>query len=1023
MRISAERHNLWGGVVEYSWTSGATFLSGTDSGNYNAGWFSIVSPFNGNVTTIKLNLGISTDVGTLRSDAFLAISSDLKTETTNFSENDFAAISTNSCGTTEYEVTMNFSDAELVGGATYYCYFVTKEENIYTTIRQRFYVETTSKGMIIGQVGQTSTEGRYTIPFEGTMTLKEDAKYRIKGLWPTDNVDCWLYSNPGNENKLWKKKIAETTDQLTNTRYLWETKLSESVKIMNVGNEQFIPIFTSDNSTGENVDYLSATTENYAANFSFLDRVNTAKIGSVALMTTYNNNNAYLNTYTYKDEYVGCFNNTPNAGDVFYFQQVKTVTFNKLVAVNGEDEVTEIYLAADGSDVITLPTDYAYSVNGQEELNAVEAAAAITAYGSEDITVTVNENPDRKITYNLVWDGSSDVIITEESVVMKNGELASEHLPNKMNNDFATLSYSPEVLAAGTSEITVTATWNGPFQLSNSDAPKYYTVGMHSAHEANNYIWKNNDGSLSAHSVKTDAYAELSNANLFYFSGNPYNGITITSKNGGSVNKVDDQNTQATVGSGDTKYVPVASTENGKTIANGYACFQVKDGNVFLAFSSDNNGVANSGNEAASGSTCWFIPAGQYYLNALDELSVNAPANAVGTRTYLASLSEEEATAKKSEITAQRTAVVGNMYGDIAAYADARTILDEAASFELTTLESGYYYRVVSAVPGFNNTAAWYYNPATDNSHIVWAKEATNDAQQINSLFKFTANGDGWNIYSPNAQNSITTGNGNYNSQNASLGEVAAVTITPLEKAQFNLTQSGNNNPIHALGHSSGTGTSGNLIIWDGGAESASAWYIVKVEEVSVNLNEIGDSYYATLYAPFAYTVEGATAYTLTLNDQRTSLLLHEVEDHVPAGTAVVLISEQNATATLTLDPEHDYAAALLTALTGTYTAQAIPAGAQSSNYFLGKLNDVPGFYKYSGELLNLAANRAYLEMGSENASNGFSLTLSDDDITAIIDAVSSANGAPHYYDLQGRRVAAPQKGRIYIVNGKKTIF
>lgn len=165
------------------------------------------------------------------------------------------------------------------------------------------------------------------------------------------------------------------------------------------------------------------------------------------------------------------------------------------------------------------------------------------------------------------------------------------------------------------------------------------------------------------------------------------------------------------------------------------------------------------------------------------------------------------------------------------------------------------------------------------------------------------------------------------------------------------------------------------------------------------------------------------TAYTLTLNEQRTSLLLHEVEDYVPAGTAVVLISEQNATATLALAPEYDNEDAFPTALTGTYTAQAIPAGAGLSNYFLGKLSDVPGFYKCSGESLNLAANRAYLKMGSENASNGFSLTLSDDDITAIIDAVSSANGAPHYYDLQGRRVAAPQKGRIYIVNGKKTIF
>lgn len=1010
-----------GGVVEYSWTSGVSFPESDNDGNYNAHWFTFVAPFSGNVKTIRLALGTKGE----RKDAYIAISHDLKEIAANFTKDDFIAISNESSTTSGSDKTFTFDNAELIGGATYYCYFLTEENGSYTTKSQRFCVSETSGRMSIKPSNSDATTNSYTIPFEGTMTLKESAQYRIKGYKPKGGEACWIQSKDTDEDVLYKTEVSSVSinDLLTNTRYLWNVLSDNGVKLQNIGKNHYIPTITVNSNAGDgNVKFLTATGINDAAVFTVEDGLtvdNGNKIGEVKLKTSYGAGDTWLNTFSVNTTTVGVHNVDNFTGSNFLFQQVKTVTFNnEPVAVNGGEEVMVIYLAADGSDIITLPADYTYIIDGQDELHAVEAAAAIAAYGAKDINVTVNENPAREIFYKLVWDNAYEPIITAPAD-LKNGEYASEHLPSEMNNDCVTLSYSPEVLEAGINEIIVTATWSGPFQLSDADAPKYYTVGIHSNRETDNNILQNRDGNLFAQSVQTDAYAELSDDNLFYFSGNPYDGITITSKNGGIVNKNND-GSQATIGKGNSTFIPVAAKPDvNKTVADGYVCFQVKDvkdGRNFLNCDVNDENKIKGYDQADAGSTCWFIPAGQYYLNYMDKIGINAPVGAVGTTECIT----EEI---RTQLLAQNSAIQNNLYGELSAYATAKGLLDPIANSDVIELQDGYY-RVVNAVPGFNNTAAWYYDATVAQTRIRWAKAATTDAQQINSLFKFVAKDDAWTIYSPNAEQFITTGNGRANNTpNAELGEVDNVQITSLGSAQFNITQTGNNNPLHALNHSSGGGNNGDLIIWAGGLNSASAWYIVKVEKVTVALNEINGTRYATLYAPFAYTVEGATAYTLTLNEQRTSLLLHKVEGYVPAGTAVVLISEQNATATLTLAPEHDDAAALPTALTGTYTAQAISAGAESSNYFLGKLSDVPGFYKYSGESLNLAANRAYLKMGSENASNGFSLTLSDDDITAIIDAVSSANGAPHYYDLQGRRVAAPQKGRIYIVNGKKTIF
>ena len=119
----------------------ATFNTGnTASGsNYSTGWFSVVAPITGSFTSFTLGLGDGSggNITTYRTNAYLAISKDLKSSTTGFSESDFIAVSTNTCGTTAGSVTMTFTNVSLTGGRTYYFYFVTKSGTTYTTINQR----------------------------------------------------------------------------------------------------------------------------------------------------------------------------------------------------------------------------------------------------------------------------------------------------------------------------------------------------------------------------------------------------------------------------------------------------------------------------------------------------------------------------------------------------------------------------------------------------------------------------------------------------------------------------------------------------------------------------------------------------------------------------------------------------------------------------------------------------------------------------------------------------------------------
>lgn len=986
-----------------TWTSGVSLLTASSTGDYTTGWFSMVMPASGTMTYLRINLGTGSRD---RKDAYLAISKDLKSTTTGFSASDFVAISTNKCGTSDYDVTMTFNSGDLVGGSTYYFYWLTESNGTYTTVQQRYCMGNQNQGvkMSIGSVGSTTAQSTaYDPRFSCEMSVKDNVYYRMRALYPDDI--CYLYSNSSNENKIFK--IVNASTSLVTSRYVWKTTLgAKGIYIQNVGNSHYIAKI---NGSNDGATFLNATTIADADQFTIVANNPERDYnysGYIALKST-TNDNSYLNCYTTNQNYVGSFTAQDNKSGQFMFQQVKEVTFSEAVAVNGGDAVSTIYVAADGSDSFTLSSSKLYSINGAAAVTNTEAVAAIAAAGTSNITVTVSDNPTRNVTYTLKW--SDDTQISQVTNVVANlNASASEFLPSTMANDFVTLSYSPETITSETSEVVVTATWNGPFQLSSDVASaKWYTVGIHSSHEGANYIWKYDSDKLKAESVATDAYHLLNDANCFAFFGNPYTGINIYNKSAAKYVVKADNATQATFDATGTNFIPRASSVSGKTIANRYSCFLVSDGTFYLNCYADDNYKVNGWHDNDAGSTCWFIPAGQYYLNYIDGLALEAPIGAVGTSSYFTTVAN--AALAKSTLTSLRSIIADALYSDMATLATVNNQLDPVRNAGKIALTDGYY-RIVNAYSSFTNKPAMYF----DSSYrkIRWSVDA-NRENNINAIFKFarTEENNVYSIFSTNGQNYISNGGG-------ALGSTTAITTTEAASGtaqySFYLAEGYNNNHhyLHTLGHNSGAGTSGDLTAWDAGANTASAWYIVKIDELPLTLNEVGAASYATLYVDFPVAIpegnESTAIYTLSESD---GVYTCNKQTSVPPRTGIIIRDISKASSvTLSIPSTYNEATS---ALSGSFLGTTAP----SNCYIFSTGEEGLGFYPYaSGSAL--AANKAYLLTSS--GIRGFALSFNDTE-TGISETETFAKDSK-LFDLQGRHIAKPQHG-IYIVNGKKVLF
>ncbi|MBQ7741612.1 MAG: leucine-rich repeat domain-containing protein [Bacteroidaceae bacterium] len=182
-----------------------------------------------------------------------------------------------------------------------------------------------------------------------------------------------------------------------------------------------------------------------------------------------------------------------------------------------------------------------------------------------------------------------------------------------------------------------------------------------------------------------------------------------------------------------------------------------------------------------------------------------------------------------------------------------------------------------------------------------------------------------------------------------------------------------------------------------------------------ITLHQVGDDCWGTMYVPFGVTLpDGTEAYVGAIDSENNTIRLTNIGQDVPAGTAVVLKGNAASISGTINDNIAEYTGS--NALVGQYLA----ASAANDNIrALGTKDGVIGFYKLSSAL---GANKAYLDMTS--TSPGFKIVIDDDNITGISESQSlNAGKSQSIYDLYGRKVAAPQKGQLYIQNGKKVIY
>lgn len=221
------------------------------------------------------------------------------------------------------------------------------------------------------------------------------------------------------------------------------------------------------------------------------------------------------------------------------------------------------------------------------------------------------------------------------------------------------------------------------------------------------------------------------------------------------------------------------------------------------------------------------------------------------------------------------------------------------------------------------------------------------------------------------------------------------------------------------LAHSYYTVNSSNVVVGGQATDAAAQWTFQEVTTVNVEMHDGEDGYsYATFYAPFDATFDGATAYTITKGDPidgvGSAATTTVVSGTVPAGTPVVLIADGVVTSCVA-NIVGSGAAALgdNNILSGHYFAGTVSDG----SLVFGKGNYGPGFYRYSDYSTVLGANRAFI--APENASNIRALVFVDPTTGISSTLLNTENG--NAYDLQGRRVQNTQKG-LYIINGKKVI-
>lgn len=201
-----------------------------------------------------------------------------------------------------------------------------------------------------------------------------------------------------------------------------------------------------------------------------------------------------------------------------------------------------------------------------------------------------------------------------------------------------------------------------------------------------------------------------------------------------------------------------------------------------------------------------------------------------------------------------------------------------------------------------------------------------------------------------------------------------------------------------------------NLTSW--GLDEESEWFLLQeVKAIPVTLDGSG---IASVTLPCPVSIPAGVQAYIAISASPEVVEVMTIGSTIPAKTPVILKGEPKAELSLTV-LNGDYSLAVNNILSGTTVKPAEGltryAGALDDNGYLC-------FKKLRSSSVN--ANEAFLP---QSLVEGAGTMIPTDVNTGIeevaADAIPSREGI---YDLQGRRVASPAKGQVYIINGSKVL-
>lgn len=209
---------------------------------------------------------------------------------------------------------------------------------------------------------------------------------------------------------------------------------------------------------------------------------------------------------------------------------------------------------------------------------------------------------------------------------------------------------------------------------------------------------------------------------------------------------------------------------------------------------------------------------------------------------------------------------------------------------------------------------------------------------------------------------------------------------------------------------------------------TVTAVYVDKVKEILVTVNQYGSATYCSQYTLDFSEVQGLKAYAASGYNSSTGVVTLTRVMTSKAGMGLFIKGEPGEYSVPVLDNTDDNS---LNMLVGTLEKTTINRTSSDGLYYnyrytIKEGESTPLFYRVN-DGYSLSSGKAYLQipivwLPSESEAKTIKLMFDDGDTTDI-DEYNATPSETTYYDLSGRKVSNPQKGSIYIVNGKKTMI